>query len=85
MTKTLSNVDEATPPNHPPGKIGAGKYLVDRGVDTMAETDREELAQPQSRLVPVEADEFEDLPADDYPVNGTSVDIPEPILVRESK
>ncbi|WP_458685890.1 hypothetical protein [Nocardia tengchongensis] len=49
----------------------------------MAETDPKEPAQPQSRFV--EADEFDDLPMDDYPVNGTSVDISEPILVREWK
>lgn len=51
----------------------------------MVEINPKEPAQPQSRLAPVEPDEYEDLPMDDYPMNGTSVDIPEPILGRERK
>ncbi|MFJ4655806.1 hypothetical protein ACIP5Y_31395 [Nocardia sp. NPDC088792] len=52
----------------------------------MAETNPKESAQPQSRLEPGDSEEFDDGPMEDYPLAfGTSVDIPEPILVREWK
>ncbi|WP_327138811.1 hypothetical protein [Nocardia sp. NBC_01327] len=51
----------------------------------MAETNPKESVQPQSRLEPVDSEEF-DIQMEDYPaVHGTSVDIPEPIIVREWK
>src|SRR5689334_1165410 len=84
-TRTLCNVAEGAPPAPRPGTIGAGEHLIQRGVDIMAATDPKEPAKAQSRLEPVSAEEFDDLPVDDYPVSGSSVDIPEPIIVREWK
>ena len=52
----------------------------------MAETDPKKPAQPQSRIEPDSEEGFMDRPVEAYPsAFGTSVDIPEPILVREWK